>query len=200
MKSSIILLSFAAFVGVAAFFSSCSSRPERPDASAEQAQITDTTLLARGHAYVTIAQDSLRKYLIGNIQSGGPASAVEFCNVHALPILNSPEDAPISIKRTSLRYRNAENAPDSTELGILEGFQKLQLAKQTVEPMLFKHNDVYHYYEPILMQPLCLQCHGKVDADIAPETLAAIDSLYPSDRARNYSAGDLRGTFHITFQ
>jgi hypothetical protein len=197
MRTAILL---AAFFGGLMQFSSCGFRPERPDASADQAQITDSTLLARGHAYLATAQDSLRKHLIGNIQSGGAASAIEFCNVHALPLLNSPIPGPLSIKRTSIRYRNVQNAPDSAELAILDGFQKLQLAKQAIEPLLFEHNGTYHYYEPILMQPLCLQCHGKVDADIAPETLAVIDTLYPTDRARNYSAGDLRGMFHIAFQ
>ena len=200
MKATYVAILLAAFFGGLMQLSSCGFRPERPDASADQAQITDSTLLARGHAYLATAQDSLRKHLIGNIQSGGAASAIEFCNVHALPLLNSPEPGPLSIKRTSTRFRNAQNAPDSAELAILEGFQKLQLAKQAIDPLLFKQDGVYHYYEPILVQPLCLQCHGKVEADIAPETLAVIDSLYPTDRARGYLANDLRGMFHITFE
>jgi hypothetical protein len=52
------------------------------------------------------------------------------------------------------------------------------------------------YVEPILVQPLCLTCHGD---PLAPDIAARIDELYPEDRAVGYEIGDLRGVFWIEF-
>ena len=43
-------------------------------------------------------------------------------------------------------------------------------------------------------QPVCTLCHG---ASIAPEGTAALDALYPEDRAREFEVGDIRGAFSI---
>lgn len=56
-----------------------------------------------------------------------------------------------------------------------------------------------HYYKPILIQPMCLSCHGTAGKEIASELLLVLDSLYPGDKARGYKAGDLRGMWHIVF-
>ena len=47
--------------------------------------------------------------------------------------------------------------------------------------------------------PPCLQCHGTPNQDIAPETLAAIQKLYPDDKATGFKLGDLRGLWRVTF-
>ena len=46
------------------------------------------------------------------------------------------------------------------------------------------------YAEPLVIQALCLACHGTV---IAPDVQAAIAEKYPADRAIGYADGDLRG-------
>ncbi len=51
----------------------------------------------------------------------------------------------------------------------------------------------------MLGNPLCLQCHGTPNQDIAPETLAAIQKLYPGDKATGFKLGDLRGLWRVTF-
>lgn len=52
------------------------------------------------------------------------------------------------------------------------------------------------YVEPILLQPLCLTCHG---ASLAPELQSRIDELYPDDRATGFEVGDLRGVFWVEY-
>ena len=44
----------------------------------------------------------------------------------------------------------------------------------------------------------CLACHGSADY-IAPSTRALLHSLYPRDRAVNFTEGDLRGAIVVTF-
>ena len=52
------------------------------------------------------------------------------------------------------------------------------------------------YVEPIIVQPLCLTCHG---SELAPDIGAQITELYPDDRATGFEAGDLRGVFWVEF-
>jgi hypothetical protein len=59
--------------------------------------------------------------------------------------------------------------------------------------------ETIHYYKPILVQSMCLNCHGSIPGQLKPEVAAVVDSLYPGDLARNYKEGDLRGAWHIRF-
>jgi hypothetical protein len=56
-----------------------------------------------------------------------------------------------------------------------------------------------HFFKPILLQPLCLNCHGTPGKQIQNSTLAKIQLLYPGDQAFDYREGDLRGVWHIVF-
>ena len=53
---------------------------------------------------------------------------------------------------------------------------------------------VFRYMKAIGTQPVCTACHG---AAIAPGVAAALDDLYPEDRARGFGVGDIRGAFSI---
>ena len=46
------------------------------------------------------------------------------------------------------------------------------------------------YAEPLVIQDLCLACHG---ANVAPEVRAILAETYPADLAIGYAVGDLRG-------
>jgi hypothetical protein len=52
------------------------------------------------------------------------------------------------------------------------------------------------YVEPIMLQPLCLTCHG---SELAPGVAEQISELYPEDHAIGFEAGDLRGVFWLEF-
>ena len=43
-------------------------------------------------------------------------------------------------------------------------------------------------------QPVCTACYG---GGIAPEVAAALDALYPEDRAQGFEVGEIRGAFSI---
>lgn len=57
-------------------------------------------------------------------------------------------------------------------------------------------DDLYGYVEPIVLQPVCVQCHGKT---LAAEVSAQIQVLYPEDRAVGFEVGDVRGLFWLEF-
>lgn len=56
-----------------------------------------------------------------------------------------------------------------------------------------------HFFKSIILQPMCLNCHGTPGKEIQPSTLSRIQELYPVDQAVNFKDGDLRGLWHIVF-
>ncbi len=155
------------------------------------------TYHTKGSQTVMAAFKNLSGKLKEKMQSEGPARAVAYCNVEAERLTSEKAGEVLSIGRVSDRNRNPENTPDEKEGEILKHyravFEKGDIPKDTV----VLDGEVAHFYRPIMLQPLCLNCHGVPNEQILPETRAVIDSLYPADKARNYRIGDLRGMWHV---
>jgi len=76
------------------------------------------------------AADLLRT-LVGRLtaalEEGGPEYAIEFCSSEALPLTRMVQGnlgEGLELKRTSFRYRNADNAPDEAEESALLYFEE----------------------------------------------------------------------------
>jgi hypothetical protein len=137
-----------------------------------------------------------------SVEEGGPAHAVEFCSMDAIPLTRLVEaglDGGLTLKRTSFRYRNPDNAPDEAEELALRYFEDAILSDgeaprhyvQRVSP------EELRYYKPLLVGEFCLQCHGD-PASMDPEVRARLDANYPGDLATGYKAGDLRGLVRVS--
>lgn len=139
--------------------------------------------------------------LTEQMQLGGPAQAIPFCNVEAIPLTKQlSEEYKVTIKRTSDKLRNQENKPSERELEIINNYHKLISEKKEITPIVeMDSNNKRHYYAPIKLKANCLACHGKVDEFVSIKTDSIIKSLYPNDKAIGYSEDDLRGIWSITF-
>ncbi len=145
----------------------------------------------------------LQSALKDGMASGGPVAAVEVCRAEAGSIAAaSGQRYDVTLRRTSLRTRNPDNAPDAWERETLEGFAEALAAG---EPLAQIHalssrregDRVHHrYMKPIVTGAICLTCHGRT---LAPELEGTLDRLYPHDRARGYEAGELRGAFSLAW-
>jgi hypothetical protein len=136
------------------------------------------------------------------IDKHGVAGAVEYCNGAAFPILDSlAEYYGLGLKRTALRYRSVVNEPDTLDKLILGNMENLSSQGAEPSPMSMKFGGGDGvYYSPIIMKPLCLQCHGiKSRGDISDEVWAKIRELYPEDRAFDYNLNELRGVWGVYF-
>ncbi|MFO7673142.1 MAG: DUF3365 domain-containing protein [Lutibacter sp.] len=144
---------------------------------------------------------ALSEKLTEQMQLGGPAQALPFCNVEAIPLTQKlSEENNATIKRTSDKWRNPSNQPSERELEIINNYHKLIAEKQEITPIVEVDNDnKKHYYAPIIVKANCLACHGKVDEMVSVKTDSIIKSLYPNDKAIGYNEGDLRGVWSITF-
>jgi hypothetical protein len=154
-----------------------------------------------GDAITAKTQDTLSRILKNTILEKGYAGAIDFCNLNALAISTHYEEKDIKIKRISFQIRNQENQPDKNEVKQLEYF--LQLAKSGSLPsskLVVEENGRVHYYKPIILQTLCLNCHGKPGTEVNAETLAILQKKYPADEAMGYANGEWRGLWHLTFE
>ncbi len=153
----------------------------------------------KGDSVVIRSFDTLRNTLLRTIGEKGFAGAIGFCNEQALPLTSTYSNGEISIKRTSDRLRNPANAPDSLEARILSQLSSLKRKNMPLIDFVVSNDNGYHYFKPIVIQALCLNCHGDKSTQIKPATWDAILQKYPADSAFNYKEGDLRGIWHVTF-
>lgn len=161
--------------------------------------IHDSIYIDAGNRISAVTFDSLRSSLIKAINTAGLPGAVSFCNIKAPEITQQYADTFL-IKRTALRYRNTNNKPDSLELDILLKMTDEVETVRIPKSRLVRDKGVVHYFKPIIMQGMCLRCHGKPREQIPAPALTEINRLYPNDKAIDFKEGDLRGIWHITFK
>lgn len=159
------------------------------------------TPIAESRAAIKQFGGALKEALQTAMREGGPVAAIAVCNVEAPAIAASASAAHnLEIGRTSLKLRNPANAPDDWEKGVLLSFEKRLEAGQdpaTIDQAEVVREDgrkVLRYMKAIPTADLCLACHG---TDIGPGVAAKLNELYPEDRARGFSVGDIRGAFTI---
>lgn len=157
----------------------------------------------QGRQVSQAAQESLLATLQAAIQRQGLQEAVQYCNLKALPLMDSLSTAHNArVRRTSLQVRNPENTPTELEEQLLQAYQYNVEQGLPLEDNVQPIDQQYMLYsKPIVLgNELCMNCHGQAGQDIAAQTLALIDSLYPGDQAKGYQKGDLRGMWSIRFR
>ena len=124
----------------------------------------------------------------------GTAEAITVCSVQAPDIAAALSRDGVSMGRTSHRLRNPGNAAPEWVSPILEDYLDSEGDRGPLSVAL--PDDRLGYVEPILLQPLCLTCHGET---LAPDVASRINELYPEDRATGFNVGDLRGVFWVEY-
>ena len=157
---------------------------------------------AESRAVTMEFMQTLKGELQAAMKEGGPVNAIQVCNKRAPEIAAGfSEQKGWMVARTSLKYRNPDNAPDAWERTVLEQFEERKANGE--DPKQMAYADVveddgakkFRFMKAIPTAPVCLACHGET-IDAAVE--ARIQELYPEDRARGFNAGDIRGAFTIT--
>jgi hypothetical protein len=137
---------------------------------------------------------TLKKSLLGALQTAladGAPKAIETCSVEAPRIAAASEG--IAIGRMTRRPRNPGNAIAGWQDEALTHFESLVAAGATLDDAVFARTldgGKVAYAEPLVVQELCLVCHGEA---VAPDVAAVLAAKYPEDRATGYRVGDLRG-------
>ena len=182
MKSGMFLLLIPA-----ALLAACSEPP------AETVVVETVDPAARGAELLMPFKSDLKKALSSGMQEG-PAAAIEVCSELAPGIASSLSVDGVRMGRSSHKLRNPDNAAPDWLVPLIEGYASGQdeLSPRTVA----LGGDRTGYVEPIIVQPVCLTCHG---AEIDGTVAAQIAALYPEDQATGFGAGDFRGVFWVEF-
>lgn len=150
--------------------------------------------------------NQLGQKLKAAMASDGPLAAVSVCKEAAPAIAKSlSAEHGVQITRVGTRVRNSQ-------MGVPNGWQKEALSQ--FEERLVRGDQAadleywevaesangkreLHYAKAIMVQPMCLSCHGQPQ-DISTPLAEKIRQEYPHDQAIGYSVGKLRGAVVIT--
>ncbi|MDJ0806638.1 MAG: DUF3365 domain-containing protein [Gammaproteobacteria bacterium] len=158
-------------------------------------------LTAEGKGVIKSFFGDLKGELVKGMKSGGPVHTINVCNKVA-PNLSEAHSqmSGWQVSRTSLKTRNPKNKPDAWETQVLNEFETRKAAGEDpmkiVKTEIVEENGrkVFRMMKAIPTAEVCTKCHG---SDIAAPVAEKLDELYPEDKARGYSVGDLRGAFTL---
>ncbi len=143
----------------------------------------------------------LKGELVKGMKEGGPVKAIGICHTVAPQLAEAHSQmSGWEVGRTSLKLRNPDNAPDAWEEAVLQEFEVRKSAGEDpmklVKAEVVEENGrkVFRMMKAIPTAEVCTKCHG--DAIEAP-VVSKLDELYPTDKARGYKVGDLRGAFTL---
>lgn len=180
--------------------SSCGGRKETQTAQNEESLKQEYLHLGEEIAYLT--QSELLKNVSQAMNKGGPAYAIEFCNMRAMSLKDSLSRMNnCEIRRIASKYRNPEDMPQTEkEKEQLILYQDAYQQGESISPEVYIFNDRIEYYQPIMIaMEACLKCHGDPGTKITDEILEKIKALYPDDLATGFALNDFRGAWKITF-
>ncbi len=184
-------------------FLSCSDSSKTESEKQTDTQTVEQTdvYLKKGKEIALTTFGTLSAELGKALKDGGVPKAIEVCNISAFPLVDSLSKVHnATIRRTSFKIRNPKNAPSSDELKVLSVYAKKHKAGATLQPKVETVNGMISFYAPIMTQPLCLNCHGKVGETMKEEDYKTIKSFYPEDNAIGYNSEELRGIWSIQFE
>lgn len=146
----------------------------------------------------------LMELLGEELKRGGYAGAARACSDVAQNVTEEyGHERGLEIRRVSLRARNPKDQPDEWEAAKLREWERLYKPGVPPDEVFEVVEEGGHryarYMRPIVVQAMCLGCHGLRET-MAAEVRQVLDERYPRDRATAYKAGDLRGAFSVTMR
>jgi len=164
-----------------------------PSAGASEAGEPAPESVAKGKQAVGQMKRQLVAALTEAIKNGAPA-AIAVCSGLAPGIAQSVgRSAGVTVGRATRKPRNPANAAAGWRADALSQFESMVAAGRSLEGATWASrlsDGTTAYAEPLVIQQVCLACHGK---QLAPEVQAELATRYPADQATGYAVGDLRG-------
>ncbi|OOZ40332.1 hypothetical protein BOW53_08135 [Solemya pervernicosa gill symbiont] len=163
---------------------------------------------------------NMKGMLMSEIKKGGPAGAIDVCSKKAPMAMGKvmKKTGWTKVGRTSLKIRNPGNAPDAWELAVLKSFESRKAKGEDITKMEYAEivtsgvsdssgngvrstygsvsaaggKKAFRYMKAIPTGKPCMNCHA---TKIKPAVEAKLKELYPTDKARGFKPGDIRGAF-----
>lgn len=173
----------------------CTKNETKPEVSNDEV-VEKTTEISTDSlkSFASQTKKLLMKNVAEQIEKGGAETALDYCNIEAMPLTKSmSEKFGLEISRVSDKMRNPKNFANAEELKLIEQYKQQILAGEDLKPVRTET----HYYEPLVTNAMCLQCHGEPGKNIKPNVSAKIAKLYPEDLATGYKENEVRGLIVI---
>ncbi len=172
------------------------------DGGAVDNDATRARVVEHGDSAFVLLTRGLVGELNAALAAGGAVGAIDFCASEAVELtanVASSLGAGWELKRVTLRARNPRNEPDALEVEVLERFHAAEVAGEDLPQHHVQRtpDGAYRYYRPLVVAPMCVECHGPRDA-LDPGVARILDERYPNDQATGYAPGDLRGLVRVT--
>ncbi len=188
-----------ALIALALLVSACSSPGSSasggsPSGSAV-ALSKDDAALASAKSAASKLGTTVRTKLVDAMNAGGAANAIQVCSKEAPSMAAQiTTDTGVRVGRSSLKLRNAQNAPPGwVQTWLLaQGGKKADQTTGMEGVFEVPGGRVARFLKPIAIEGLCLSCHGDPSQIEAP-VKALLADKYPDDKATAYAVGDLRG-------
>ncbi|MFC2176450.1 DUF3365 domain-containing protein [Bacteroidota bacterium] len=183
-------------------FQCCQDKPVRVDKNVQYVTGADeVTYLRLGTQITDSVGARLKANLVKAIQESGPIEAVKFCNARAMRITNSySRRYNTDVKRVSDRNRNESNSLNEIQTKVFSDYKEALKNGETLSAKIaIDKEGRKNFFAPIVTGGVCLTCHGAA-ADMQPELMSVIDSLYPNDKAKGYAENELRGIWSVKFK
>lgn len=189
---------------IALLLAACSGNPSEVETKETETPVVEdlSAYEAQGQEIAKSTFVVLSSALKLRLEDGEVVDAVGYCNTAAYPLTDSVSQAfGVDIRRTSNKVRNPSNALLHFEKPVFESFvAEMNAGTEPRGKAMRKEDGQVHYFQPIFLQPLCMNCHGVVGEQVKTEDYQLIASLYPNDQAVGYKPGELRGMWSITFK
>jgi hypothetical protein len=156
--------------------------------------------ISLGRQIVMSTKKTLGKNLKLTIKNKGTKEAVSFCNLNAIPILDSMAILHnAKINRVTDRVRNENNMANEIEKKIIYNYQTQIDNGEDMLPVLKENDEFATFYLPIVTNEMCMKCHSTPD-QIDKETGKEINRLYPNDMAIGYAPQQIRGVWKVIME
>ena len=165
-----------------------------------QAQAQDSDMLTQSRAVSLGMLKELGQKLQGAMAEGGAVNAIGVCNTQAPDIAGRVSSQnQVKLSRVGTRARNpVMGVPNDWQAKALAQFDAALARGEKPADLEFSetvetaNGKEFHFAKPIVLQPMCVSCHGSPE-QISPEVKAKLNDLYPNDKAVGYQPGQLRG-------
>lgn len=157
---------------------------------------SEMTVKQEGMTYIKMLGGTLKGELQTHMKADKTGlSAMGFCTAKANDItneVNSKLPKYASVRRTAIKTRNLNNAPDALDQKVMAEYEESIKAKTFLptDIKVVEEGDTTRVYKPLLTQGVCLKCHG---TNISKEIKDEIKTHYPQDQAIGFKEGSLRG-------
>ena len=144
---------------------------------------------------------SLKGELVAAMKSGGPVKAISVCRVKAPRIASEVSSGQWIVARSSHKLRNPSNAADLFTKATIKEFVERQAAGEKADKLVKAAiieeggKKVFRLIKAIPTAKVCLNCHG--GDDVKKPVVEKLAELYPADKARGFTEGEMRGVFTL---